>query len=80
MRADGRWQGYDSYSLVTGGLLVVLYLLPLLAIVTNSAPDWFLENTAVAGRAYHAVLSLWVFVVALRLFRLTTARESPRER
>lgn len=80
MRSDGRWQGYNGYSLITGGLLVVLYLLPLLAISTNSAPDWFLENTALAGRAYHAILSLWVFIIALHMFRLAIASESPRER
>lgn len=80
MRHDVRWQGYDSYSLVTGVLLVVLYLLPLLAIITNTAPAWFLENTALAGRAYHGILSLWVVVIALQLYRLTATNESVRER
>lgn len=81
MRSDSRWQErYYYYTLITGGLLVALFLLPIILLVTDSAPTWFSERQQLVGRAHHAILNLWVLVIAYYMFQLARSGESPPER
>lgn len=81
IRFDNRWQGYYYYfTLIAGGLLAALLLLPVLLLMTNSTPAWFSEIEQLVGRAHHAILNIWVFAIALKLFRLANSGRSPPER
>jgi hypothetical membrane protein len=60
MRPDARWNGYWQYSVATG-ILVVL-LLPLFSLFTGmtGAVQWLVVG----------VILLWLFVIALRAYRI----------
>lgn len=81
MRFDSRWRDSYYYStLIAGGLLATILLLPIVFLATNSTPAWFSEIEQLMGRAHHAILNLWVFAVAFRLFRLASIGRSPAKR
>lgn len=81
MRSDDRWQsGYYYATVLMGGLLLALFLGPVFLLATNSEPSWFSERQQLVGRAHHATLNLWVFVLALHMFRLARTGQSPPER
>lgn len=81
MRFDSRWRGvYYYFSLIVGGILATILLLPIVFLVTNSTPTWFSEIEQLMGRAHHAILNLWVVVLAVHLFRLASIGHSPVKR
>ncbi len=71
LRRAGQWQGYGSYSLATGAVLVVLFFLTGIGGQGILAP-WF----GLLQRLFAAPLFLWIEVIALRLYMLPN-RSSP---
>src|SRR5512136_1356345 len=60
MRPDGRWNGYWQYSAATG--ILVILLIPLFPV--------FVCVTGVVQRLVVGVILLWLFVIALRAYRI----------
>lgn len=64
LKRDHRWQGYRSYSLATGIIAIVLFL------VFSAASIGYLGFVGLFQRLFLAVPFLWIEVVALRLLRI----------
>lgn len=64
LRKDSRWQGYGSYSLVTGVVVLALYFFAGFSGVTT---PW----DGLVQRLWKGTLFLWMVVMAIHLLRLS---------
>jgi hypothetical membrane protein len=69
VRQDPRWQGYDSYSWITGAIAVGLFL-ALLFLGLGALMAWF----GALQRLFLAPLFVWIEIMALRAVRLLALR------
>lgn len=72
LKSHLRWQGYRSYSLATGIIAIVLFL------VFSAASLGYLGFVGLFQRLFLSVPFLWIEVVALRLLRISDHGHSLR--
>ncbi len=73
LKRDTNWQGYRLYSLGTGVIAIVLFIVLLsYAISTNGGGPWF----GALQRLFLAPLFLWIGVMAIHLLRLQSVMPS----
>lgn len=63
LRKDSRWQGYDTYSLVTGVLVLALFTVGF----SGMTRPW----DGLGQRVWTGILFLWIVVMAVHLLRLS---------